>query len=235
MCTEDETGCGTSRSGGKADPVGGEVDQTVWLVPVLATDPVRGPADALVTLVVFSDFQCPFCKHMATVLDEVLKNHAKDARLVWKDFPLPQHEHAQEIASFARAVQAQGGNTAFWNAHDRIFQRQSDIDLRKIAGAIPGIRWDPIEQALETKQYDRLVIDDFNLGDRLDVRRTPTTFVNGRKAAGLLHAPVLEQLIAEELQKASSLVQKGTPPARVYEQIIQGGKQVQPVTDLPAE
>jgi len=239
-CTEDEAGCGRSqpnRAPAEAAPAPA-ADETVWFVPIAPTDPVRGPADALVTLAVFSDFECPYCRRMATVLYEVLRNHPKDVRLVWKDFPLPQHAQAQRIAEFARAIQAQGGNAAFWTAHDRLFEKQADIDdkmLRTIAGEIPGIRWNDIEAALKAKRYSRLVLDDFNLGDRVDIQKTPTTFVNGRKADGLLHAPILEQLIAEELQKAKALVDRGTPPANVYERIVQGGKQIQPTTDLPAE
>ena len=97
-------------------------DETVWRVPIGADDPTRGPADALVTLVVFSDFECPHCKHATSIFEKLLADLPEDVRLVWKDLPLPRHAHAEGAAELARLARERHGDAGFWKAHDLLYE-----------------------------------------------------------------------------------------------------------------
>src|SRR5690606_24114830 len=88
-------------------------DTTVWQVPVLEDDPVKGPADALVTIVEWSDFECPFCSRVNPTIKSIVDEYGKDVRVVWKDNPLPFHKNAKPAAALARAAFKKGGNAAF--------------------------------------------------------------------------------------------------------------------------
>src|SRR5262249_10098486 len=110
-------------------------DTTVWKVPVGAS-PIRGSANALVTIVEFSDFQCPFCKRVETTLERIRKEYGDRVRLVWKAEPFPFHPRAAPAAAVARSVRAQKGDAAFWDVHDRLFASQpqlEDEDLERVA------------------------------------------------------------------------------------------------------
>ena len=99
----------------KADPVVQEQeDKAVWNVPVLPDDPLKGPKDALVTVVVFSDFQCPYCKKVEPTLAQLSAAYPNDVRFVWKDDPLPFHPRAKPAAILARQAYKAKGNAGFW-------------------------------------------------------------------------------------------------------------------------
>ena len=93
---------------------------TVWRVPI-GTSPTLGPATALVTIVEFSDFQCPFCKRSEPTLKALRAKYGNDLRLVWKNEPLPFHVRAAPAALFALEARAEKGDAGFWDAHDRLF------------------------------------------------------------------------------------------------------------------
>jgi protein-disulfide isomerase len=96
-------------------------DTNVWKVPVAEDDPVKGPADALVTIVEFSDFQCPFCSRVEPTITKVMEEYKDDVRVVWKDNTLPFHQRAKPAAYLARFAYEKGGNKGFWAAHDALF------------------------------------------------------------------------------------------------------------------
>lgn len=224
----------TERQGDRA-PAPPLADETVWRVPVTDDDPVRGPGDALVTIVVFSDFECPFCKRAAATLHALQEQYPDRVRLVWKDFPLPSHAQADFAAHFARAVRAQKGDAAFWAAHDRLFERQPEFDndsLFQIAHAIGGLRWAAIRGDIREQRHGREIYEDLKLAERLDVTKTPTLFVNGRKVVGAVPLVDLEGLVSEELDKAEAKIAAGTPPARLYETLIASGHEVEANSDL---
>lgn len=211
-------------------------DQTVWHVPITVTDPVRGPADALVTAVIFSDFECPFCKQAAGAWQALLEQFPKDLRLVWKDLPLPQHQQADFAAHFARAVQAQRGNEGFWKAHDLLFENQPKFDnegLYSIARQIGDLNWNRIRADIREERHAKVLYECLSLADRVGVRKTPTVFLNGRKIEGAKSAEELDAFVRTALDAAQRMVEKGTPRAGVYQALIRDGKQVDPPTDLP--
>jgi protein-disulfide isomerase len=98
-------------------------ESAVPQIPV-GTSPVRGPADAWITVVEFSDFQCPYCSSVQTTLATVLPEYGTDVRVVFKNYPLPFHSHARATAIAAECAQAQG---RFWQFHDLVFGGQSAL------------------------------------------------------------------------------------------------------------
>lgn len=103
------------------------VDTAVWKVPV-GRSPVRGKADAPITIVEFSDFQCPFCKRAEPTIDEVRRTYGDKVRVVWKDEPLPFHPRATPAAELARFAYAKKGQDGFWKVHDALFASQPKLE-----------------------------------------------------------------------------------------------------------
>lgn len=193
-------------------------DTTMWNVTVAADDPVRGPRDALVTIVQFSDYQCPFCKRVEDTLREVHKLYPKELRVVWKDNPLPFHARAKPAAVFARLVYQRQGNDAFWRLHDALFENQAsleDEDFEELAKN-QGLAWAPIKAALAADKTPAKLTDSMELADAFRARGTPHFFINGRRLSGAQPLDAFKKLIDEQLVKARALVDAGTPPAKVF-------------------
>jgi protein-disulfide isomerase len=206
-----------------------EPDLAVWRVPVLRDDPVRGPNDALVTIVVFSEFQCPFCKRVRGTLDELLKKYPKDVRLVWKDNPLPFHPRARPAAILARLAFQKRGAAAFWKVHDELFDSQpalEDADLRPIAEGA-GLEWGPLARAIE-KNVAPKIDESVDLAVDFLAHGTPHFFINGERLKGAQPIEKFEERIESALEAARALVAKGVPRAKVYEAVIKDGKLAPP-------
>jgi protein-disulfide isomerase len=202
-----------------------EDDTKVWNVTVAADDPVRGPGDALVTIVNFSDYQCPYCKRVEDTLREVSKAYPKDVRIVWKDNPLPFHARAKPAAIFARVVFQKQGNDAFWRLHDALFENQvslEDEDLEELAKK-QRIPWAPIRAALAAEKAPKLE-ESTALAADFQVRGTPHFFVNGRRLAGAQPFDAFKKLIDEELVKARALIEAGTPRAKVFATLMKSAE-----------
>ncbi|HVW27309.1 MAG TPA: DsbA family protein [Polyangiaceae bacterium] len=229
------TGCavGSTPPAGPADAPAPAIDEKLWNVPIGPDDPMRGPADALVTLVVFSDFECPFCKRGNATLDRLLTELPKDVRLVWKDLPLSMHPHAEPAAELARFARASFGDTGFWKAHDLLYASQDSLGeptFRRIAGQL-GLPWTPAWVAIREAKFGSSIQADVALSDRVVVEATPTTFVNGIKLVGAQPYARTRALVDTELAKARSLVDAGTRRDELYAAIVSKGAQVAPHTD----
>ena len=158
-----------------------------WLVtepqqPVQAVstddDPSRGDVNAPVTVVEFTDFQCPSCALMYPVLEEVLKPYGNSVRLVVRDFPLSMHENALKAAEAANAANAQG---KFFEYIALLYQRQKALDtpsLKKYASEI-GLNRQKFDAALDSGTYEGEIKRDITDGEIYGVTSTPTIFVNG--------------------------------------------------------
>ncbi|MGC4001005.1 MAG: thioredoxin domain-containing protein [Anaeromyxobacter sp.] len=188
----------------------------------LGDSPVRGPADALVTIVVVSDFQCPFCKRGYTTLKQVEDAYRGKVRVAFKHFPLGFHPRALPAAMAAEEARAQGGSAKFWEMHDKLFESApalEDADLERLAGELK-LDVAKVKDAIATRKYKDRVDRDQAQASVLEVTGTPAFFVNGRFLSGAQPYEAFQKLIDEELKKAEAMVAAGTPAAQVYEKLM---------------
>jgi protein-disulfide isomerase len=165
----------------------------------LAGAPVRGPASARVTIVEFSDFQCPYCRTGATALTEISKEFPNDVRIVFKQFPLEFHSQAAIAAEASLAAQAQG---KFWEMHDRIFANpQSLTETNLIAWAKEfGMDTARFTSDLNSHKYQSRVQTEEREGLDAGVQGTPTVFLNGRQHHGNVTLEELKPAIEAALK-----------------------------------
>ncbi|HEY6080516.1 MAG TPA: thioredoxin domain-containing protein, partial [Polyangiaceae bacterium] len=197
-------------------------DTTLWNVPVLPGDPVLGPADALVTIVQFSEYQCPYCKRVEETLAQLSKQYAKDVRIVWKDSPLPFHERALPAALLARFAFEKRGNQAFWKLHDALFSSQpklDDQDLRELAEQ-QGFAWSQVEAAIGARKGMSKIEESQQLADDFQVRGTPHFFINGRRLVGAQPLASFTGLVDEQLAQARALTERGVPRSKVFAELM---------------
>lgn len=175
-------------------------------------DAVLGDKNAPVTLIEFSDFQCPFCRKFAEDTLPQLKKEYIDtgkAKLVYRDYPLPFHAGATPAAEGGECAKEQG---KFWQYHDTLFQEQAKQgngtveftvdDLKKWA-VQAGLNGNSFNQCLDSGKYKDEVAKDLADGEKAGVSGTPTTFVNGTPIVGAQPFAALKTVIDEELKKAS--------------------------------
>lgn len=171
-------------------------------VEVTSADPAIGSASAPVTLVEFSDFQCPFCQRVSPTLKQVQQAYGDKVRIVWKDFPLTQiHPQAFKAGEAAHCAGDQG---KFWEYHDRLFANQQALqpaDLKRHATDL-GLEAAAFAACLDSSKYGERVRDGVAEGTRLGVNSTPTIYVNGRVLSGAQPYEVFAALIDEELSRA---------------------------------
>ena len=156
-----------------------------------ARDHVRGSADAPVTLIEYGDYQCPYCGQAEVAVRELLDSFGDDLRYVWRHLPLNDvHANAQTAAEAAEAAGEQG---AFWAMHDRLLDRQDELepdDLTRHAEAL-GLDLDRFWTSLRERAHAPRVNEDVATADRSDVSGTPTFFINGRRHQGAADAATL--------------------------------------------
>jgi len=163
--------------------------------------PTRGPADAPVTIVEFSDLQCPHCKEAQPTIDKLMSEE-KNARLVFQNFPLQSHDWAAKAAAYADCV-GRSSNDAFWKFMQGVYDAQSDIlttnaDEKLTALADKsGVKGSDIAACAAKPETASRVEHSVALGKSVDVTGTPTLFINGRKIANVAGLPydMLKQLV----------------------------------------
>lgn len=205
-------------------PARPEPDATrVHAVPV-GDSPVQGPADALVTVVVFSDFECPFCARLTPTLARLREAHPRDVRVVFKHNPLAFHGRAMPAAIAAAEVHRQQGAEAFFRMHDILFESQRALDDASLVAYAEraGASGPRVQAALASQAHARMIASDQDLARTLGVSGTPVSFVNGRVLQGAQPYERFEALLQEELTRARAMVEAGTPRARVYDVIVAG-------------
>src|ERR1019366_6506628 len=169
--------------------------------------PIKGAKDALVTIVQFSDFQCPFGSRVEPTIDQVMKEYDGKVRVACRNMPLPFHDKAKPAAIAAAAANEQG---KFWQMHDILFKNQQALgpeDLQKYAKEI-GLNMDKFKKAIEDKKLAASVEADSAMGAKIGARGTPAFFVNGRFLSGAQPFDRFKALIDEELKKAEALAKK---------------------------
>ncbi|MGH9777650.1 MAG: thioredoxin domain-containing protein [Candidatus Acidiferrales bacterium] len=160
---------------------------------------VRGDKNAPVTIVEFSDFQCPFCRKVHPVLKELLSRYEGKVKLAYRDFPLRAlHPDAVRAAEASRCAAEQG---SYWQYHDRLFESQNKLDgasLGKYAEEL-GLDRKQFDDCLTTGKFRPQIERDYQDGIRLGVTGTPAFFVNGTVLTGALPLASFEKVIEEEL------------------------------------
>lgn len=197
-------------------------DKTVWKVPV-GTSPINGNKDAPVTLIIFSDYQCPFCKRVEDTITQLTKDYGNKLRIVWKDRPLPFHNRAMPAAEMCREARKQKGDAGFWACHAKLFAgnpKLEDADLEGYAKEL-GLNWAQVKDAIEKKKYEKEINEDMALADQVKASGTPHMFINGRRLVGAQPIDKFKAIIDQEVKKAEGLIAAGTPAAKVYDKIME--------------
>ena len=168
-------------------------------VPVTESDHIQGSADALVTLVEYGDYECPHCGHAHPIVRLLQKQFGEQLRFVFRNFPLkeihPNAETAAESAEFA------GVNGQFWEMHDGIFENQDAIGLPLLFELAQGLELSvpELRDALEARQFEHRVREDFRGGVRSGVNGTPTFFINGLRHDGPFELEDLVEAIERQM------------------------------------
>jgi len=167
-------------------------------VPV-AGAPVRGPDNARITLVEFSDFQCPFCIAATPQLDAVLKAYPAQVKLVFKQFPLDSHAQAPLAAAASLAAQKQG---KFWPMYDGLFAQKGNLSRRGVLSlaAADGLDMKRFQADLDSSEIKRAVEHDMDDGEHIGVDSTPTLFLNGQRYNGPITLAALKPVLDGELK-----------------------------------
>jgi protein-disulfide isomerase len=162
--------------------------------------PVKGPKNAPVTIIAFSDFQCPFCSRAVPTLKQIEETYGNKVKLAFKHQPLPFHQNAKLAAMASMAAHEQG---KFWEMHDKMFANQQALDrasLERYAQEI-GLDMGKFKAALDSNKYDAYVTADSNEGMRVGANGTPTFFINGRQIVGAQPFEAFKTVIDQELAK----------------------------------
>lgn len=170
-------------------------------VPIsIAGDPVRGPADAKVTIVEFSDFQCPYCAKAVGEVKQILAKYPTRVRLIFKEYPLDTHSQAEMAAEAALSAQAQG---KFWEMHDKLYANFRLINRQRVmlwASQI-GVDTNKLKADLDSHKYAQRVAMESKEGDDAGVEGTPTFYINGKRLNATFDVQTVAPLIDNELKR----------------------------------
>jgi protein-disulfide isomerase len=198
-----------------------EDPKAVYRVPIDGSA-TKGPADALVTIVESSDFECPFCRRVVPTLKQIEEAYRGKVRFAFKHNPLPFHARAVPAAIATEEARAQGGDEKFWAMHDALFAAGAlDDEAIAKAAASAGVDAAKVKEAIASGKHRERIEKDQQLVKSIGAPATPTFFVNGRKIAGAQPFEAFRALVDEELRRAEGLVRAGTPASQVYEKIME--------------
>jgi protein-disulfide isomerase len=200
----------------------------VYNIPV-GDSPKKGAAEPLLTVVEFSEFQCPACKNFSLqLIPELMKKYEGKIQVVFKHYPLDFHETALPAAIVAEEVRAQKGDEAFWKFHDLIFASQEKLSPEFLNETAKGLGVDMAKLGKilldENNKHRERIKADTELGDKVGVEGTPFLYING-----VLFSPDtddLMELLDRQLAKAEADVAAGTPRAKIYNFLVDHGKDV---------
>jgi protein-disulfide isomerase len=169
-------------------------------VPVSAGDPTRGPVGAPVTVIEFSDFQCPYCGRIQPTMQRLRLKYGEKLRVAFKQLPLAMHQHAHFAAEAALCAGEQG---KFWEMHDWMFANQTRIAPDAVKAAAVELKLDPgaFGKCLDAKAMAGKVDDDMKVAESLGITGTPAFLVNGRLIEGAQPFEAFEEVIEDELAR----------------------------------
>lgn len=207
------------------DSLNGKVTGERYQVTYGEKDMWKGaPNGALVTIVEFSDFQCPYCSKLTDSLREVAAEYPDDVRIVFKHFPLQMHKDARPASEAVLAAHAQGKG---FEMHDLVFKNARKLSKDDLIGyakevGVPDMA--KFTQDLENNTYAAQVDADMKMGAQFGVRSTPSFFINGVPQRGAKPVDALRKLVEEEKQFAQGLVDAGAKREEVYARIMRAAK-----------
>jgi protein-disulfide isomerase len=195
--TAAQVAAGDAAGGGAVQPTAGPVDVSV------DDDPGRGPEDAAVTIVEFSDFQCPYCaRFQEETLPQILSNYGDQVRFVYRDFPLTSlHANALKAAEASECADDQG---KYWEYHDLLFQNQTALDDESLKGYAASLELDTtaFDDCLASGKYTQEVAKDLQDGTEAGVQGTPSFFINGTPIRGAQPYQAFQAAIEAALAEA---------------------------------
>jgi protein-disulfide isomerase len=207
---------------------------TVWKTSLRGDEPSKGSADALVTIVEYTDFQCPFCSKARGSLDEVEKNYGDKVRIVFKNLPLDFHKNAFGAAEAALCGKDQG---KFWEMEKRLFENQQTLDADQLAGHAKeaGLDVAKFEACMRDHKHKAAVESDMAAAEKVQATGTPAFYIQGRKLGGARPFDDFKKIIDEEFAKAEKAVAAGTAKKDVFAKAIENGKEFTPPPPLDAK
>jgi len=183
----------------KAPPQRPQVDYDKVHDIQIGASPFRGPQDAVVTLVEFSDFQCPYSQRVQPLIQSLLESYPRDLKHVFKHYPLSFHKRAEPAA---RACVAAGLQGKFWEMHAKVLEnpkKLEDSDLREYAAQI-GLNVDRFQRDVESEAVKGQVASDMNEARKVQVTGTPTLFLNGKRVQN--RSPEAMKQVIDALREA---------------------------------
>ncbi|PYS25935.1 MAG: hypothetical protein DMG11_21805 [Acidobacteria bacterium] len=165
--------------------------------------PTLGPASAPITIVEFSDFECPYCGGLFPTLKEIEKKYADKIRVVYRQYPLTSlHPHAQKAAEASLCADEQ---KRFWDFHDSLFGNQQDLTVDSLKRRAVELKLDApaFNTCLDSGKHAETIKKDILEGSRAGVSGTPAIFINGRLLSGNQPYTSIAQVIEDELQRKS--------------------------------
>ncbi|MEZ4461483.1 MAG: DsbA family protein [bacterium] len=216
-------GAGTEEAvqGAAALPTGGVKGDSDTIT--IGNSPVLGSATAPITIVEFSDFECPFCSRGADTIHQLLKKYPNDVRLVFKHNPLPFHQQAPAASKAAMAAGEQG---KFWEMHDILFKNQKEFkgaNMKELTSGFAkqiGLDVAKFQKDFDNPKYDQVIKDDMELGSKLGVRGTPHFFINGERVSGAQPIDKFESIVKAQLEEAKKMVAAGVAKDQIYGKMV---------------
>ncbi|MBU0673206.1 MAG: DsbA family protein [Proteobacteria bacterium] len=171
-------------------------------IPVTKEDQSKGALDAKVTIVEFSEFQCPYCSRAAVTIAEVLEKYGDQVRLIFKNFPLPSHEYARMAAEYGLCANDQSSEK-FWKLHDIMFENQTLLAESTIPefAEKAGLDMEILKSCIDSGRFKDKIDLDLADGNRAGVNSTPTFFINGIMVKGAQPLEEFSAIIDKTLQK----------------------------------
>ena len=188
----------------------------------LVDAPSKGAKQPKVTIVEFSEFQCPFCSRVNPTIAEVLKTYGNDVQVQFRHNPLPFHNNAMIASLAGEAAREQG---KFWEMHDKMFANQQALEranLEKYAEEI-GLNMGKFKAALDAEKGKDRIKRDMDDAAKFGARGTPNFFINGRNLRGAQPIEAFKATIDEEIKKADAKLASGTPRGQLYAALTKEG------------
>ena len=188
------------------------------LVPIAKDTPVLGSRDALVTIVLFADMQCPHTRKARLVLDDMRRTYGDDLRIAVRHLPIPAHDKAELLAEASATAGALAGPHVFWKLFDQFTASQSTLTEDQALHTIEqsGAPIAAVRRSMEEHVFRRIVEADREVAQRLMVRATPTFFVNGKRLEGELPRNALAEEIDKEVAASRAALARGIVRPRLY-------------------